>query len=129
VDAVSNWKLYEPLTDVAVYHNENPGDRSITVMAKLIGAGTTTPLRVWIDGVCTLELTVEQSASLRAKLELAEADLTLVAGMHPTTATDDEGRCESCSRPVRAGERVIVEDEGTEDRVVLHAECPAQGRN
>jgi hypothetical protein len=42
----------------------------------------------------------------------------------------DEGRCESCSQPIQAGELVQTCGDDEEDRVVVHAgRCPRERRD
>jgi hypothetical protein len=68
-------------------------------------------------------LTVEQSAALRGHLERAERDVR-IGGPPAIVATGAEGRCESCSRPIQAGELVYAYED-----VTVHAgPCPGKER-
>lgn len=121
----NTWTIYEPIDDVALSETTLT---NLRIASKIDGEDLSAPIHIDVRG--PFGLTLEQSAELRARLLAAENDVRSAAPSPVLTATGTEGRCEHCSAEVQAGERVIVEDEGTEDRVVLHAECPAApGRN
>lgn len=128
-----HWKNYPPIEGVTVSDMTYawPVEREIHVLAQVGGAEVGRPARIVVEGVCALDLTRAQLADLRIALALAEDELRAPAppAAPAVTAIGAEGRCESCSRPVRAGELICIEDEGTEDRVVLHAgPCPGTDR-
>jgi hypothetical protein len=128
-----HWRIYTPIDDVTTFGaaGDGPVTRrlNITANAHLSQLYPERRIALGVVGIGLVSLTPEQSADLRVQLERAERDIGAAAA--PLTATGTEGRCESCSAEVRGGEPIVVEDEGTEDRVVLHAgKCPAaQGRN
>ena len=124
---MNHWKTYEPIARLSLCLDGIASLTELQVTACVAGR-TPTPISISVEG-CTVSLSPAKSAALRAQLERAENDVRLAAAQ-PVTATGTEGRCEHCSADVQPGERVIVEDDGTDDRVVLHAgQCPAQGGN
>lgn len=133
---MKHWKNYEPLDNVVGFDARGAGPHigQLSVTANCSSNPNYPECRivVHLGKLASGALTVEQSAQLRAILERAERDVAAGMQLAPRTATGAEGRCESCSVPVRPGEPIVVEDEDTEDRVVLHAgPCPdaAAGRN
>lgn len=65
-----SWRLYEPLADVSL---PDLGKADLYVAAKIDGDDLTRPIR--LDMLSAVDLTLEQSAALRATLERAEADV------------------------------------------------------
>ncbi|HEY6179338.1 MAG TPA: hypothetical protein VIX73_33015, partial [Kofleriaceae bacterium] len=64
-----------------------------------------TRIGIAIGGLGSLALTIAQLDTLCAQLQRAKYDVH-TGGVPVTTATGDEGRCESCSLPIQAGELV-----------------------
>lgn len=120
---LDHWKVYEPIEDVSTWEASGAGPvvRRLNITANTHTSRLYPESRIALGvvGIGSLAVTPAQSAALRAQLERAERDIH--AAQPPLTATGTEGRCESCSRPVRAGEQIVIEDVGTEDQVVLHA--------
>jgi hypothetical protein len=126
---LDHWKNYEPIEGVTVSDRSGawPFDREVHVLAKVGGTDVERPARVMVDGVCTLDLTTAQLAALRRALARAELDLRGAGVQAPTLAIGNEGRCESCSLPVKAGDLVHIVDDGGGERVVVHAgPCPSE---
>lgn len=130
---LDHWRVYEPIEDVTTFEatGDGPVLRRLNITANTHRSALYPECRIALGmvGIGALSFTPEQSATLRAQLARAERDIG--AARPALTATGDEGRCESCSLPVLAGEPIAIHDEGTEDRVVLHAgPCPgAAGSN
>lgn len=128
----AHWRIYQPIDDVTTFGvaGDGPVPRRVNITANTHQSRLYPEHRIALGvvGIGALSFTPEQSADLRAQLKRAEIDIGAPSPV--LTATGNEGCCEECSQAVRAGEPIVVEDEGTEDRVVLHAgQCPAQGRN
>jgi hypothetical protein len=126
-----HWRIYQPIDDVTTYGaaGDGPIPRRLNITANTHQSALYPERRIALGmvGIGLVSLTPEQSVTLRAQLERAELD---IGAARPVTATGEEGCCEECAQAVRAGEPIVVEDEGTEDRVVLHVgRCPAAGRN
>lgn len=126
------WRIYQPIDDVTTFGaaGDGPIPRRLNITANTHQSQLYPEHRIALGvvGIGLVSLTPEQSATLRAQLEQAELDIG--AARPAQTATGTEGRCEECRRAVLVGEPIVVEDEGTVDRVVLHAgKCPAAGRN
>jgi hypothetical protein len=125
-----HWRSYEPIDDVVAFDADGVGPHieRLQVTANIHPNENYPSCRIaiHIGRLCSPSLTLAQSAELRSRLLAAENDVRAALPTPAITATGTEGRCECCSQPVRAGERIVVEDEDTEDRVVLHAgPCPA----
>ena len=108
---------YMPIIEVSTYNESSARAESATLLLT-VKAGVAAPIRLEIVGLGDVVFTREQSAELRAQLKRAEIDLRTGA-LPATVATGTEGLCESCSRPIRAGELVVVDDQPG-DRVVVH---------
>src|SRR5262245_4094792 len=123
---LKHWKIYEPIEDINAFDAASVGP-SVTTLQVTANTHASelypdTRVGVVIGGLGSFALTLAQSATVRGQLERAERDVR--AGLPARLATGAEGRCESCSQRIRAGERVIVEDDA-----VLHAEpCPEEDR-
>lgn len=129
-----HYLLYEPISDTLQFDARGAGPTldALQVIANT-HPGAAHPVQLRTGELASAGLTLEQSALLRGRLLAAENDVraATVRERRPLTATGAEGCCEECRRAVRSGEPIVVEDEGTEDRVVLHVgRCPgAKGRN
>lgn len=126
-----HWKNYEPIESVVGFDHRGTGPHleAVQVTANCSSNPDYPECRiaVHIGKLASGALTLEQSAALRARLEHAERDIRAALVSTPLVATGDEGRCESCAEVIRAGEPIVVEDDDTEDRVVLHAgPCPGE---
>jgi hypothetical protein len=126
-----HWRTYEVIESIATFDANGEGP---TVTSLLLTANThaselypETRVGVAIGGIGSLALTVDQVDALCAQLQRARYDVR-TGGIPVTIATGDEGECESCSQPIRAGELVQVCG-GDDDRMVIHAaRCP-RGRS
>lgn len=129
----SDHKTYDPIPDVVGFDSTGAGPfvDLLTVTAN-VSPNLNYPecrISLCIGSLAVGALTVEQSVTLRGLLERAERDVHEAVAAEPLIATGIEGRCESCSMPVSPGEPIVIEDEGTDDRVVLHAGmCPGEER-
>lgn len=116
---LTHWRNYE-LENVVTFDKTGAGptiDR-LMVIANVSPAQAYPPCRIIIGalGLGSVSLTAEQSAELRELLARAEDDVSLsVPEVTPpaTAATGAEGRCESCSQPIRAGELVHAYEDAT----------------
>ncbi len=133
---MNHWRIYPPPIAVAVtpHGDAFPRETTLHVFADV---GDEPEVGFDIDGVCLVSIKLGDARTLRldrlddaiAQFQAVRTDLIAAARRAPLLATGTEGRCESCSLPVRAGEAIVVEDEGGEDRVVLHAgRCPGEER-
>lgn len=129
-----HWKNYEPIERTLQFDERGAGPIvdvvQVTANTHPSDAYPEQRIQVRTGTLACAGLTVEQSATLRAQLERAERDVRTAMRQPALAATGAEGRCESCSQPVRAGEPIVIDDADTEDRVVLHAgPCPAERSN
>jgi hypothetical protein len=72
-----HWMNYEPIEGVASYDANAAVSRSastLQVVAKVAGVELATPIGLVVLDVCSLALTIEQSAAIRSMLERAERD-------------------------------------------------------
>ena len=123
-----HWKNYAPIEGVTTFDAgaTAPVVGKLQVIANTHTSDAYPEARVGlvIAGLGSVMLTAEQSAALRGHLERAERDVR-TGGPTATVATGTEGRCESCSQPIRAGELVYAY-EGDDDAVTVHAgPCPS----
>ena len=128
----NHWKIYEPIHGVTTFDRDNAGPTitDLEVIANTHASDTYPDARIAIviGGLGSVGLTAKQSAALRTQLERAERDARAEA-QRPVTAAGNEGRCEACSRQVRASELVHVIHDGAGEFVVVHAgPCPSEER-
>ena len=125
-----HWRTYEVIENIATFDASGEGP---TVTSLQLTANThaselypDTRIGIAIGGLGSLALTIDQLDTLCAQLQRAKYDVH-TGGVPVTTATGDEGRCESCSLPIQAGELVQTWGDEEEDRVVVHAgRCPKE---
>jgi len=119
-----HWRIYEPIPVVAMAKERN-ATSAPTALHVFADLGDDQEVGIVIDGLGLVALRLDQLDTLIGQLQTARRDVSAAAEQPPIAATGTEGRCESCSQLVRAGEPIVIDDAETEDRVVLHAgPCP-----
>lgn len=71
---MTHWRIYEPITRVSCYLDGIASLSDLQVTACVDGR-TPTPITIAMSS-CTVSLSVEKSAELRAQLERAEMDVS-----------------------------------------------------
>lgn len=70
---MTRWRIYEPIHRVSCYLDGIASLSDLQVTA-CVESRTPTPITIAVDG-CSLSLSVEKSAELRAALAMAEMDV------------------------------------------------------
>jgi hypothetical protein len=121
---LDHWKNYAPITRVTTFdaNAAGPITTDLQVISNTHASDAYPDARIGlvVTGLGSVMLTPGQSSVLRAHLERAERDAR-AGGPMTTAATGGEGRCESCSGPIAAGELVHVIDDGAGECIVVHA--------
>ena len=126
-----HWKNYEPIDRVAMFDGSGAGPslERVSVTANCSPSQDYPDCRIAIHfgALASAALTLEQIDTLLEQLTAAREDVSLVVPDYEamplaTPAIGTEGRCESCSVVIRAGELVHAYDDAT-----VHAgPCPGE---
>jgi hypothetical protein len=128
---LKRWRVYPPVEGITTFdaNGEGPTVTSLQLTANTHASEFYPDTRVGlaIGGMGSLALTIPQVDALCAQLQRAKYDVH-TGGVPVTMATGNEGRCDSCSQPIQAGDLVHAwGDDHDDDRVVVHAgRCPRE---
>jgi len=129
---LKHWRTYEVIESIATFDasGEGPTVTSLQLTANTHASDLypETRIGVAIGGLGSIALTVDQAEAVCAQLQRAKYDIR-TGGIPVATARGGEGRCDSCSQPIQAGELVHLSDDHDGERLVVHAgRCP-RGRS
>src|SRR5262249_25796031 len=127
---LKRWRGHAALANITTVDaaGDGPTVTSLQLTAKTHASEVhpETPIGLAIGGMGSVALTIDQLDALCAQLQRAKHDVR-TGGIPVTTAIGNEGRCDSCSQPIQAGELVQTGGDDEEDRVVVHAgRCPKE---